>query len=169
MIILGLVGTLCQKRASGMSYDRFQRFAKCGQSNLRSLATLGNDPNTSVIVLTSRNRVMCNSVLLDSPVHIGAENGLFLRSSDPTAEWKVSIQPRFGIIFLILITIAAFVLLVRLKRRLSTCLGWRRLSVSLTILPNELHVHLWRKKIRFCRGIIVTPIESLVSFKHVIC
>lgn len=91
VILLGLVGTLTQKRASGMSYDRFQRFANCGDSNRESLRILGSDPNTTVVVLTSRNRQMCKMVLGKSPVWVAAENGIFLRTQEQEKDddWRL--------------------------------------------------------------------------------
>eukprot|EP00474_Spongospora_subterranea_P008669 CRZ09127.1 hypothetical protein [Spongospora subterranea] len=92
VIILGLVGTLIQRRASGMSYDRFQRFAKCNPSALEAIRTLAEAPNTTVIILTSRNREMCEHVLDDTSAWIGAENGFFLKKGRNLA-WETIQEP----------------------------------------------------------------------------
>lgn len=80
-------------QCSGMPYDRFQMFAKCSAATLKALQKLSNDPQTTVVVLTSRNRSLCDAVLGNNPVWVGAENGIFLKRGSG-AEWE-NLQVRF--------------------------------------------------------------------------
>eukprot|EP01083_Nonionella_stella_P057372 150629_1 len=90
LLFLGLLGTITGAREKGMPFDQFLEFTKCTSSNAESLLKLTLDPNTIVVVMTSRMREFADKVLGDLGSYVSAENGFFVRKGGSSRDWMLT-------------------------------------------------------------------------------
>jgi trehalose 6-phosphate synthase/phosphatase len=80
LIILGLVGTITQKRKEGLDYETYSRVIKINPEIAKSLSTLSNSKRTSIVIITSRGKDVCEKACSGCGAWVAAENGYFLQN-----------------------------------------------------------------------------------------
>eukprot|EP00497_Spongosphaera_streptacantha_P004516 TRINITY_DN5385_c0_g1_i1.p1 TRINITY_DN5385_c0_g1~~TRINITY_DN5385_c0_g1_i1.p1 ORF type:complete len:177 (+),score=44.38 TRINITY_DN5385_c0_g1_i1:57-533(+) len=81
LLMIGLVGTITSPKPPKMSFQQFLKFAKVPLTIKKSLKTLAADPNTTVVVVTSRRREYTEKLIGDTGAWVCAENGFFSRKT----------------------------------------------------------------------------------------
>lgn len=86
LVVLGMVGTLTTQSFP----NRIETQVLSKESERKAFSyidQLSADPNTTVLVITSRSRVMCDQVVGGSTAWIAAENGFFMRRNSKWAAY----------------------------------------------------------------------------------